>query len=89
MRKLIAISMGVALLSAGAIPALPAHHPQAEEQALDLAKGAITLRSVRGPGNQAPEVAALFSHGLNERIPIANIPPSISYFLSLFADLSK
>jgi carboxypeptidase PM20D1 len=30
-----------------------------------------------------------FSHGLNERIPVANIPPSISYLLSLFTDLSK
>jgi acetylornithine deacetylase/succinyl-diaminopimelate desuccinylase-like protein len=30
-----------------------------------------------------------FSHGLNERIPIADIPPSISYFLSLLSDLSK
>lgn len=64
MRKLIAISVGVALLSAGPTPALPAHHPQAEEQALDLAKEAIALRSVRGPGNQAPEVAALFKSAL-------------------------
>ena len=30
-----------------------------------------------------------FSHGLNERTPIANIPPAIDYYLSLFADLSK
>jgi len=30
-----------------------------------------------------------FSHGLNERIPVADIPPSISYLLSLFTDLSK
>jgi acetylornithine deacetylase/succinyl-diaminopimelate desuccinylase-like protein len=30
-----------------------------------------------------------FSHGLNERTPIANIPPAITYYLSLFKDLSK
>jgi acetylornithine deacetylase/succinyl-diaminopimelate desuccinylase-like protein len=30
-----------------------------------------------------------FSHGLNERTPIANIPPAITYYLSLVADLSK
>jgi acetylornithine deacetylase/succinyl-diaminopimelate desuccinylase-like protein len=30
-----------------------------------------------------------FSHGLNERTPIANIPPSIDYFLSLIPDLSR
>ena len=30
-----------------------------------------------------------FSHGLNERVPVANIPPSIDYFLSLFTELSK
>ena len=30
-----------------------------------------------------------FSHGLNERIPIANIRPSIDFFLSVIPDLSK
>jgi acetylornithine deacetylase/succinyl-diaminopimelate desuccinylase-like protein len=30
-----------------------------------------------------------FSHGLNERVPVANITPGISYMLSLFTDLSK
>jgi acetylornithine deacetylase/succinyl-diaminopimelate desuccinylase-like protein len=30
-----------------------------------------------------------FSHGLNERTPISNIAPGISYYLSLFTDLSK
>jgi acetylornithine deacetylase/succinyl-diaminopimelate desuccinylase-like protein len=30
-----------------------------------------------------------FSHGLNERTPIANIPPAITYYLSLVSDLSK
>jgi carboxypeptidase PM20D1 len=30
-----------------------------------------------------------FSHGLNERIPVADVPPSITYLLSLFRDMSK
>lgn len=30
-----------------------------------------------------------FSHGLNERVPIDNIGPAITYYLSLFTDLSK
>jgi hypothetical protein len=38
----------------------PADHDRADAQALDLAKRAIALRSVRGPDNQVPQVAALF-----------------------------
>ena len=53
----------VATLMASAAPAFPAH-PQAEAQALDLAKQAIALRSVRGPGNKTPEVAALYKAAL-------------------------
>ncbi len=30
-----------------------------------------------------------FSHGLNERTPINNIPPAIDYYLSLVGDLAK
>jgi acetylornithine deacetylase/succinyl-diaminopimelate desuccinylase-like protein len=30
-----------------------------------------------------------FAHGLNEREPVANIAPAITYYLSLFRDLSK
>jgi acetylornithine deacetylase/succinyl-diaminopimelate desuccinylase-like protein len=44
--------------------AAPAAHPEAEAQALDLAKRAIALRSVAGPGNRTPEVAALFKQAL-------------------------
>lgn len=44
--------------------AKPVDHSRAETQALDLAKQAIALRSVRGPGNQAPQVAALFKSAL-------------------------
>ena len=41
-----------------------ADHDRADAQALDLAKQAIALRSVRGPGNQGPQVAALFKSAL-------------------------
>jgi carboxypeptidase PM20D1 len=41
-----------------------ADHDQADAQALDLAKKAIALRSVHGPGNQVPQVAALFKSAL-------------------------
>jgi len=41
-----------------------ADHDRADAQALDLAKQAIALRSVRGPGNQVPQVAALFKSAL-------------------------
>ncbi|MBA3811545.1 MAG: M20/M25/M40 family metallo-hydrolase [Caulobacteraceae bacterium] len=44
--------------------AAPASHSQAEAQALDLAKQAIALRSVRGPGNETPKVAALYKAAL-------------------------
>jgi acetylornithine deacetylase/succinyl-diaminopimelate desuccinylase-like protein len=30
-----------------------------------------------------------FSHGLNERTPLANIKPSMAYWRSLITDLSK
>ncbi|MBA3896121.1 MAG: M20/M25/M40 family metallo-hydrolase [Sphingomonadaceae bacterium] len=30
-----------------------------------------------------------FSHGLNERTPVSNIAPAITYYLSLFTDLSR
>jgi carboxypeptidase PM20D1 len=39
-------------------------HAQAEAQTLELAKEAIKLRSVRGPGNETPKVAALFRRAL-------------------------
>ena len=44
--------------------AKPVDRSRAEAQALDLAKQAVALRSVRGPGNQAPQVAALFKSAL-------------------------
>jgi carboxypeptidase PM20D1 len=59
----------VVLLSASATLHAAANHPVADhtiadQQALDLVKQAIALRSVRGPGNQTPEVAALFKAAL-------------------------
>jgi carboxypeptidase PM20D1 len=57
-----------AILIVGAFATAPMAKPvdsgRAETQALDLAKQAIALRSVRGPGNQAPQVAALFKSAL-------------------------
>jgi carboxypeptidase PM20D1 len=54
----------VAFLASSSGPAISADHERADAQALDLVKQAIALRSVRGPGNQAPQVAALFKSAL-------------------------
>lgn len=54
----------IALLALSANLQAAANHPLADDQALDLAKRAIALRSVRGAGNQAPEVATLFKSAL-------------------------
>ena len=54
---------GLAIMAAGSAHAAPSH-PAAEAQALDLAKKAIALRSVAGPGNQTPQVAALYKDAL-------------------------
>jgi acetylornithine deacetylase/succinyl-diaminopimelate desuccinylase-like protein len=63
MRK--AVMAGFVLaLTISAAHAAPSPHPQADAQALDLAEKAIALRSVRGPGNQTPQVAALYKSAL-------------------------
>jgi carboxypeptidase PM20D1 len=54
----------VGLLTVSSGHANSADHDRADTQALDLAKQAIALRSVRGPGNQVPQVAALFKSAL-------------------------
>jgi carboxypeptidase PM20D1 len=54
----------VAFMTVSSGRAQSADHERADAQALDLAKQAIALRSVRGPGNQAPQVAALFKSAL-------------------------
>jgi acetylornithine deacetylase/succinyl-diaminopimelate desuccinylase-like protein len=56
--------LATTLLAAAPAAAAPAPHPEAEAQALDLAKKAIALRSVDGPGNQTPQVDALFRDAL-------------------------
>ena len=57
-------ALAVAPVSVSAAAADIPAHPEAEAQTLDLAEHAIALRSVRGPGNRAPDVAALFRAAL-------------------------
>jgi len=47
-----------------AVQARPKAYPEAEAQALDLLKRAIAFRSVAGPGNQTPQLAAYFKQVL-------------------------
>jgi acetylornithine deacetylase/succinyl-diaminopimelate desuccinylase-like protein len=54
----------LALLVAAPARAAPTVYAGANTQALDLARKAIALRSVRGPGNQTPAVAALYRSAL-------------------------
>ncbi len=63
MRAILMAAAAAANFTAAA-HAAPVPHPKAEGQALDLAKQAIALRSVRGPGNQTPQVAALYKAAL-------------------------
>lgn len=60
------ITLALLLANTAPVAAVPtAATPSiAEVQALDLAKRAIALRSVRGPGNATPQVAALFKAAL-------------------------
>ncbi|MDT8872454.1 hypothetical protein RAA17_18095 [Komagataeibacter rhaeticus] len=58
----------LAFLALAAVPAVASStaladvvpHPQADGQALDLARKAIALRSVAGPGDRTADVARLF-----------------------------
>ncbi len=64
-RALAAATLGLAaLMTAPGGYAKSTEHARAEAQALELAKQAIALRSVRGPGNQTPQVASLFKSAL-------------------------
>ncbi len=63
MRSAIGLMVAGLALATQSIAA-PMSHPEADAQALDLAKKALALRSVRGPGNQTPEVASLFKSAL-------------------------
>jgi len=60
----VAIAIVLTIASTAGARAETVAHPRAETQALDLAKQAIALRSVRGPGNQTPQVAALYKSAL-------------------------
>lgn len=62
--KICVALLGLTALAMNSAMAAPASHPEAETQALDLAKKAIALRSVAGPGNQTPQVAALYKDAL-------------------------
>lgn len=62
---MIGLLAALAAAVAGATPATTTPELiQAEAHALELAKNAISLRSVAGPGNQTPQVAALFKSAL-------------------------
>ena len=63
MRRVAMAALALVISAAGA-GAAPVAHRQAEAQALDLAEKAISLRSVAGPGNQTPQVAALYKAAL-------------------------
>jgi carboxypeptidase PM20D1 len=61
--RCLAMSVLMLVLATTAVAAPPVH-PIADKEALDLAEQAIALRSVRGPGNRTPEVAALYKSAL-------------------------
>ena len=63
MRTMWLAGAAMAMLGFGAQAAITPH-PEAEAQALNLAEKAIALRSVRGPDNKTPEVAALYKAAL-------------------------
>ncbi len=64
MRTMTMTGVALSMMIMGVAHAAPTTHPQAEAQALDLAEKAIALRSVRGPGNQTAQVAALYKAAL-------------------------
>ncbi|HXU99361.1 MAG TPA: M20/M25/M40 family metallo-hydrolase [Caulobacteraceae bacterium] len=62
--RTIAVAGAMMALAVATASAQPSPHPAADAQALDVAMKAISLRSVRGPGNQTPQVAALYKSTL-------------------------
>jgi len=60
----LAAALGVLAASTLVQAAAPAGHALAEAQVLDLAKKAIAIRSVQGPGNKTIDVAQLFRNAL-------------------------
>ncbi|MDY7525821.1 M20/M25/M40 family metallo-hydrolase [Sphingomonas sp. 10B4] len=63
MRAVFAVLLSATILTGGAHAAAPTAAASADA-ALELAKKAIALRSVKGPGNQTPQVAALYKAAL-------------------------
>jgi len=63
MRTMLLAGVAMAMFGFGAQAAITPH-PEAEAQALNLAEKAIALRSVRGPNNMTPQVAALYKSAL-------------------------
>ncbi len=63
-RRLLAGAASLLLLAGPTAKAAVTPHPVADAQALALAEKAISLRSVAGPGNQTPQVAALYRAAL-------------------------
>ncbi|QBM75426.1 M20/M25/M40 family metallo-hydrolase [Sphingomonas sp. AAP5] len=63
MRAVFAVLLSATILTSGAHAAAPTAAASADA-ALELAKKAIALRSVKGPGNQTPQVAALYKAAL-------------------------
>jgi carboxypeptidase PM20D1 len=61
-----------------------------------MSKGASDCMWYRAGGTDCYIVSALFlkpddyrSHGLNERAPVASIGPALTFYMSLFSDLSR
>jgi carboxypeptidase PM20D1 len=64
MRNAFVLLLAATILTPTARAATPQSSNPAADHALDLARRAIALRSVRGPGNQTPQVAALYKAAL-------------------------
>ncbi len=64
MRPIFAVLLAATTLTTGMGAQAAAPTQTAADEALDLAKQAIALRSVRGPGNLTPQVAALYKAAL-------------------------
>jgi carboxypeptidase PM20D1 len=51
----------------------------------ELARGAVVVHDLARWINQSDN----FSHGLNERIPLLNVGPGVSFYLSVLTDLAS
>lgn len=64
LKWLITSASALSLVMGTSLHAAPVANRQADTEALNLAEKAIALRSVAGPGNQTPQVAALYKAAL-------------------------